>query len=444
MERTPLIEGKKFDIFIHGPFATGVYLDAGKLSSIDDDFLRELVRESKYQIIHYSKESIPYMERIIHCIKLVLCDDGGVSKSITYKFENNIIYLYECGTGVFSTQVTVTFQGDDKGDSMASVQKAEEFARDIVPKKFEEVLLNISGIFSNTVKKQDNKQDNKQGIRHLTWIESDYFVKGHLAWLHSVYYLAKENTPTDLSFLPDQIPHEISSSMGRYVFITDFGIGRSIFMTKETFSEENVIRLRRLLEAYQYFYYGLYQLDTLLLKKMYKGNIDFNHQKNPSETITVRLNNLNKMIGELDNLKSSVIRYLEQFRYGSTFLVGPAGQRSLVEELEKQWDMDRMEEGIRNKLDLFGRELSSKEQALLAKQQERLTKQERILNTLFLYVTLISIAGLTAQLLVLAPVADTFRQKSNILYNMDLWIVLLFSAIIIGIVFYTYHRMKEK
>ncbi len=452
MERSPLFEGKEFDMFIHGPFATGVYLDAGKLSSIDDDFLGELVRESKNQITHYSKESIPYMERIIHCIKLVLRDNREVSNSIIYKFENNTIYLYECGTGLFSTQITVTFQGAEKGDSIVSVQKAEEFARDIVPKKFDDVLLNIIDIFSNTVKKQAGKKDNKKGIRHLTWIESDYFKLGQLAWLHSVYYFckphfferlksqAKENTPTDLSFLPDQIPHEISSSMGRYVFITDFGIGRSIFITKETFSEEDIIRLRRLLETYQYFYYGLYQLDTLLLKKMYRGNVDFNHQKNSSESINERLKKLEIMIGQLDNLKSSVIRYLEQFRYGSTLLVGPAGQRSLVEELEKQWDMDRMEEGIRNKLDLFGRELSSNEQEVLAKQQERLTKEERNLNSLFLYVTLISLAGLTAQLLVLSPVSDTFRQKSNILYNMDLYFVLLFSAIIIGIVFYSYRR----
>ncbi len=295
----------------------------------------------------------------------------------------------------------------------------------------------------------------KKGIRKLTWIESDYFKIGRLDWLHSVYYFckpdffeddgrlkaqAKQNILTDLSFLPDQTHHEISSSVGRYVFITDFGSGRSIFITKETFSEENVIRLRRLLETYQYFYYGLYQLDTFLLKEMYKRNIDFNHQKNPPESIDERLKKLDKMNKQLDNFKSSVIRYLEQFRYGSTFLVGPAGQCSLVEELEEQWDMERMEKGIRNKLDLFGRELSSNEQEVLAKQQERLTKEERNLNSLFLYVTLISLASVTAQLLVLSPVADAFRQKSNILYNMDLYIVLLFSAIIIGIVFYTYRR----
>ena len=149
---------------------------------------------------------------------------------------------------------------------------------------------------------------------------------------------------------------------------------------------------------------GFISSDTFLLKKMYKGNIDFNHQKNPSGSIDQRLIKLHKMIDQLDNFKSSIIRYLEQFRYGSTFLVGPAGQRSLVEELEEQWDMKRMEDGIRNKLDLFGRELSSNQQEVLANQQERLTKEERNLNSLFLYVTLISFASVIAQLLVLAPV----------------------------------------
>ena len=271
MERTPLIEGKEFDMFIHGPFATGVYLDAGKINSISDDFLKELVREGINQIIECSKDSIPHMEQRINCIKLVLHNDREVSNSILYKFENNTIYLYQCGTGLFSSQVTVTFQSAEKADSIESVKKAEELAKGIVTKKFYNVLLNISKIFSDIV----SKQDIKKGIRKLTWIESDYFKIGHLDWLHSVYYFcrpdffedngrlkaqAKENILTDLSFLPDQIHHEISSSMGRYVFITDFGFGRSLFITKETFSEEKIIRLRRLMETYQYFYYGLYQL----------------------------------------------------------------------------------------------------------------------------------------------------------------------------------------
>ena len=100
MERTPLMEGKEFDMFIHGPFATGVYLDAGKLTSIDDDFLREFVgesknqiRESKNQIIECSKDSIPYMKQRINGIKLVLRNDREVSNSIIYKFENNTINL---------------------------------------------------------------------------------------------------------------------------------------------------------------------------------------------------------------------------------------------------------------------------------------------------------------------------------------------------------------
>ena len=485
MERTPLMEGKEFDMFIHGPFATGVYLDAGKLSSIDDDFLREFVgesknqiRESKNQIIECSKDSIPYMKQRINGIKLVLRNDREVSNSIIYKFENNTINLYECGTGLFSTQVTLTFQSAEKADSIDSVKKAEELAKDIVTKKFENVLLNISKIFSDIV----NKQDIKKGIRKLTWIESDYFKIGHLDWLHSVYYFcrpdffedngrlkaqAKENILTDLSFLPDQIHHEISSSMGRYVFITNFGFGRSLFITKETFSVENVIRLRRLLETFQYFYYGLYQLDTFLLKKMYKGNTDIDHQKKPSESIDQRLKkmykgntdidhqkkpsetiedkleDLKKMIEELDKHKSSILKYLEQFRYGSTFLVGPAGQRLLVEELEEQWDMERMEDGIRNKLDLFGRELSSKEQALLAKEQEVFSDEQRYLNKIILVFTVVSLGSLTAQVVDLSPWSEAFELKT-IFYKTQLWIVLISTGLLVGIILLLYSKKLQK
>jgi hypothetical protein len=449
MERTPLIEGNEFNMFIHGPFATGVYLDAGKLSTIDDDFLRELVRESKTQIRDNCKESIPYMERIIDGIKLVLDDYKEVSNSTTYKFENNTIYFYECGTGLFSTEVTVTFQGAEKVDSIASVKEAEIFARNIVIRKFENLLLSLSNIFSETV--------NKKRIRQLTWIASDYFMVGHLAWLHSVYYFCKpdffedngrlkdqlkKNTSTDLSFLLDQVPQEKSSSMGRYVFITDFDSGRSIFVTKETFLREEIIRLVRLLETYQYFYYGLYQLDTFLLKKMYKENIDLNHQKNPSESIDERLKKLKKMIEQLDNFKSSIIRYLEQFRYGSTFIVG-SGQRSLVEELENQWDMDRIEKGIRNKLDLFGRELSSNEQALLAKEQEAFTDEQRYLNKIILVFTVISLGSVTAQIVELSPSSEAF-ELNTIFHKTQLWIVLISTGILVGIILLFYSQKAQR
>jgi len=146
------MEGNEFTIFIHGPFATGINLDAGKLSSIDDEFLREFVSERKNQIIDYRKESIPYMKGIIDGIKVVLEDyefpedREDDSNSTKYKFENNTIYFYECGTGLFSTRVTITFQGTEKVSSISSVKEAERFARDLVTKKFEDRFLSFTNM----------------------------------------------------------------------------------------------------------------------------------------------------------------------------------------------------------------------------------------------------------------------------------------------------------
>lgn len=44
------------------------------------------------------------MEQIINGVKLVLDDFEGYSNSTKYKFENNVVYFYESGTGLFSTQ----------------------------------------------------------------------------------------------------------------------------------------------------------------------------------------------------------------------------------------------------------------------------------------------------------------------------------------------------
>jgi hypothetical protein len=154
------------------------------------------------------------------------------------------------------------------------------------------------------------------------------------------------------------------------------------------------------------------------------------------------LKKLKKMIEQLDNFKSSIIRYLEQFRYGSTFIVG-SGQRSLVEELENQWDMDRIEKGIRNKLDLFGRELSSNEQALLAKEQEAFTDEQRYLNKIILVFTVISLGSVTAQIVELSPSSEAF-ELNTIFHKTQLWIVLISTGILVGIILLFYSQKAQR
>jgi hypothetical protein len=175
---------------------------------------------------------------------------------------------------------------------------------------------------------------------------------------------------------------------------------------------------------------------------MYKPNIDFIHQKNTSESIDKKLKILEKKIEQLEDRRSSTIRYLEQFRYGSNVLV-TSGERSLIEELEKLWDMDRLEKGIRNKLDLFDRELSSTEQTLIGKQQEAFTHEQRYLNQIILVFTVIAVGSLTAQIVDLSPWKEGF-ELHTIFHKTQLWVVLISTGALVGIILIAYSRKAQR
>lgn len=460
------MEVNEFTMFILGPFATGIYMDPGKLSSVEDEFLRDIAVERGYQIRRktnlrgYSKQSVakmtmnldssvfPYMERINESIKFVLDDYEVSSNSITYKFENNTVYFYEAGSGLFSTQVRVRFR---RGENVDSVKEAERFARDIVIRKYENQLSSLRDMFSETI--------TKKGIVQVTRFESDSFVVERFGWLHTAYYFCnpeflednedfinrlRDNILKDLSTLLDQVPHEMSSSMNHYVF---FGDGRSLIVTKVPLQGE-IVRLVRLLETYQYFYFALIQLDTFLLNEMYNPTIGYEYQENSSVSIDQILKNLQSEIKDLEKFRSLTIRYLELFRYVSNVLV--ISDRSLIKEQENQWDMDRIEKDIRNKLDSFYRELSSIKQALLAEQQVRsteeqkaFTKQQNYLNNLILVITVISLGSVTAQILVLPPLDDTFPPDATDFYRTQLFIVLFVTAIIILIILLFYAQKLQ-
>lgn len=467
-----LMEVNEFKMFILAPFATRIYVEAGKINTLDDEFLANITKEKQYQIEwnpnlrKYSKQSVakmtsnpdsstfPYMERIIGSVKFILKDYEVSSNNITYKFENNSVYFYEAGTGLFSTEVRVTILGRGNLDL---IDEAERFAREVVRNKYKNHLLNLRNIFSETIAKKD--------IKELTRIASDPYEIGGFEWLHIVYYFynteflitdekfrnkLKEDIHRDLSSLLNQAPHEMSSSLNSYVF---FGDGKSLIVTGDPLPD--IARLIGLLEIFQYFYFALFQLDTFLLNEMYKPKLDSEYQNSASKTGDKEsvpqkhsskagdkeLEDLRSKINDLEDFRSSTIRYLEQFRFASNVLV--ESHRSLVKEHEKQWDMDRIEQGIRNKLDLFHGELSSVEQELLAKQQARFTKEQSYLNNLILVITVISLGSVTAQILVLPPLDVPFPPKATDFFSTQLFIVLLSTSIVIFIILFLYSRRFE-
>lgn len=466
---------------MHGPFATRIYVDAGQLGSIDDEFLNQFLKEKKAKVREYHKQLLvdrtrkpksslfANIERIDNGLRLTLTDEPVKPyKSAQLRFENNSIYFYESGTAMFSTEVMITFQ---KGLEIALLRELEEFAKNFVLDNFGTQLLSFSNMFSEII--------SSKKLRLVPGIAVDSCKAGHLGWLHTVFYFENEqlfaDKPTealgqlkddalkDLSGLLEQIPEDMSPLVDRYVF---YGWARSLILTKGNIERSEIVRLVELLEIYQYFTFGLYQLDTFLIKEMYeldlrshKPNLRFNIDgvENIDELNASELNDIRAMIQRLDNVRSSTIRYLEQFRYSSNVVL-ISGQRPLIQRLEDQWGLEHIERGIRNKLDLLDRELSSEEQALIAKenslivqkqnqnikQQEFFLEEQGYLSKLILMFTVITLAGVISQLIVLSPLNETFPEKTHDFVSSQLFVVLLASGALIAFVLILFRRFASK
>jgi len=468
-------------LFIHGPFATRTYVDAGQLGSIDDEFLNQFLKEKKAKVREYHKQSVADRtrkpksslfgnnERINNGLKLSLTDEYVKNyKSAQLRFQNNSIYFYESGTAMFSTEVMITFQ---KGVEIPLLRELEDFAKNFVLDKFGAQLLSFSNMFSEII--------SSKKLRLIPGIAIDSCKAGHLGWLHTVFCFENEQLfaekPTealgqlkddalkDFSGLLEQIPEDMSPLVDRYVF---YGWGRSLIVTKGNIERSEIVRLVELLEVYQYFTFGLYQLDTFLIKEMYEldprshePNLRFNIEgfENIDELNAEELNGIRAMIQRLDNVRSSTIRYLEQFRYSSNVVL-ISGERPLIQRLDDQWGLEHIERGIRNKLDLLDRELSSEEQALIAKenslivqkqnqnirQQQLSLEEQSYLNKLILMFTVITLAGVISQLIVLSPLNEAFPEKTHDFVSSQLFVVLVASGGAIVLVVILFRRFASK
>jgi hypothetical protein len=348
---------KELRFFIHGPFPTRKYIATGQIKLIDDNLLNQDLKDlkEKKRIKEHHKQSIvdgtrkfnssvfSNVERIDDGIRFVLPDFKEISESAEYRFESNAIYFYESGTGMFSTEVAVTFQQEQ---NISVVKEAEKFACSIVMDKLKNDILDSNKVFSEII--ASNK------LKELPGISSESFELGHLAWLHMVYFLKNDNffkddtnsvkgqlkddVCRDFSLLLGQILEDMSPLVDRYVF---YGWGRSLILTKSDARKEEVIRLVRLLEIFQYFCFGLYQLDTFLTKEMHRLNIGLSNKDEPvaaverEDVVERELKKLRSEIRLRENIRSFTIRYLEQFRYSSN-VVFVSGERALIEKLEEQ------------------------------------------------------------------------------------------------------------
>lgn len=467
------MQANEFTMYMHGPFATAVYLHAGQLISIEEDSFRKFLEEKKVRIKDYRRKPISGvrkanapvfipMEQFGNALRFILDDFECETpdRSSRCRFEDNAIDFYESGTGIFSTRAKVIF---NKQENIPSIVEAEKNARTIIAEKFNREISELNKRFTEFVIMKKLKT-----VKGLTYNDSKV---GTLGWLHTVYHFCNDqyfkqsdihgeltdDIWRDLSVLIDQVPQDMSPFVDRYVF---YGEGKSLIVAKRSVTAEDIQALVRLIETYQYYCFGLYQLDTFLTKEMYAIDVEgtdtvdigrHHHTEDKYEDkIDEQLGKLRGKIERLNVIRSSTIRYLEQFRYSSN-IVFIAGQRPLIEKLEEQWGLDKLERGIRNKLNLFEQELRSEEQTLIETGQELtnfrqwiITNKQDYLNKLILLFTLVSLASVIAQLVILSPLNEAFPERTDDLFKSQLFIVLSVSGVFIVIVLLLYMRSMKK
>ena len=126
--------------------------------------------------------------------------------------------------------------------------------------------------------------------------------------------------------------------------------------------------------------------------------------------------------------------------------------RLLLEQIIKQWRLEQTENSIRNELNFIANEVESMEQSLLSIKQEQLTVQQELLTTkqnhlnkLALAFTLITVVGVTAQIVILSPLKTMFPETTKeLLWTSQLFIVMLAAAALIGgAVAYYSHAIRK-
>jgi hypothetical protein len=114
--------------------------------------------EKNVKIKEHSKQAMAYRTRKHNSsvfVNIERTDDAGLRfitedfkvgfKFAECSFENNTVYFYGSGTGMFSTQITVTFQEEQNIDL---VRETELFARGLIKDKLQNEILTYSRVFS--------------------------------------------------------------------------------------------------------------------------------------------------------------------------------------------------------------------------------------------------------------------------------------------------------
>jgi hypothetical protein len=361
-----------------------------------------------------------------------MCLTSPNDLEIHLKFDDNIIVVYGSGVGLFSSTITVEYNGDSSDISK-------------VGNKLE---ASIKKVIQHNFKKYGSEDELK---RYYEWLREkgrlrlvDEFCLGlaktsKLAWIHLIYYFyggeflegdfsgvstINVNMRTVFIDLLEQFPENMSFIRDRFVF---YGWGRSLILTKSADKStlEWVEDKVKLVEIGQYSCFGHILIDHLLRRKLSRLVME-----GPRLGVQER-------IKAFDRMRSAIVAYIEEFRSGiNTILL--SGETSLVSTLENQWRLEKLRESIRYKLQSLNSELSSIEQSLSHEKQDRT-------NNLVLAFTIMGIASVTTAIISLSPLNEWVDKLGPLLepdffFFIILTIIIIFLTVILITEWHTFAR----
>ena len=310
---------KEMDIFVHGPFSTGLVFDLSK-SNFNLEELSEfsqssegLIKDSyKQAIMDETERTYPVLinkrRRQFELMQVQL----SVPKPKKYdfaniNFEKIAVSFYAYGTAVLSIHVKITF---DEDPNVKIIKMADKELEMIIKEFFEKKVLELRKSFYNAIRKH-----NFPVIKEMGFEPSD---ENSFAWLHKIYWFRgpeffdgdrlKIELYNQFCALLGQRPENMSPFLDRYVY---YGDGRSIIINKNANSSANLeetVQLLKVLEVSQYFCLSLYQLHEYLTGKTINMEIETD------------LEILKDQIKQLNIIRLVAFRYLEQFKHGFNIL----------------------------------------------------------------------------------------------------------------------------
>jgi hypothetical protein len=323
--------------------------------------------------------------------------------NVDLKFCKNTVYVYPTGVGVFSSEVTVRYSGDDFNKVKYELERE-------VNKKFWKYFRD-----QGSKQKLNKLNDSIMHGSRFKLVEIDDFrlelaKVATPAWTHTIYWfygdtffkeditddgiqtLTKEYKQ-DFTDLLQQSPKNMIFLKNRLVF---YGWGRSLILTEKPDERtKDWVKSRvKLAEIGQYSTFGYILLQYLLQRALRKLTTD--------ESIVVQSDrSLKKDIERIDNIRLGISVFLEEFRSGiGTILLAAAPY--LAETLKSQWQLNKVEENITSKLESLNNERSAREQSLITQKQDRMN----LISSAF---TIMGIASVTAAIVALYPLNKMFR-----------------------------------